>query len=519
MTVTIDIGGGQIVEFPDTATAQAYMQRQRSGQTTQPAGFDMAQSETNMFEQSMNGVNEGLAGFLGAPVDLVNAGLNAGISGVNNLTGTEIPPITDPVGGSGTFERLMQGWAISQTPPQNTAQRYGRRIGREVGFGAPAAVATGGMYSGSALGRLMVNNAMADTAAGVAGQTAREIAPESALADIFASTIAGGGTAALRAGALKSRPDAPHATTDEMFDAAGQAYRRAEDSGVQLSRSAQEELFDRLYGRLKDERATPRRHPRAFDAIEEAKNWPNARLTDIEETRSIIGRDVASNADEAGIGVALKQEIDDYLNSLDATRMVGPNPEQALAGMREGRALTHQAHKARAVEGQEYRAQSRAATSGTGGNQVNAMRQNVRRILDNEVAPTRSGRSSGYTPDEIAQMEKIVFGSPGQNRLRWASRFAPSAGVLPASITSGLAASGGVGALMTGNPLPMLAIAPGFAAEGAKRLAERSTRRDIEELLDIVRRGGVAAPKTISPTGTAVRAAGGLSSLDALTRP
>lgn len=501
------------------AQAQQVARQQETIQQRQPAPTPQQPSAggTNILEQSLNGANEGVASLIGFPVDAATSALNAGVRGVNNLAGTELSEIQNPIGGSASVQQLLRGTgSITDAEPQTAGQRYARRIGQEAGFGAPIALATGGAYGAGSVGRVVANNFFADAASGVAGQTAREIAPQSAFADVLASTVAGGGVSAIRGNRMRSRPDAPHSSTEEMFEAASQAYERSNEAGVHLNRASQEALFDQLQARLKNERASPRRHPRAFDAVEEAKSFPNARLADIEETRSIIGRDVASNKDEAGVGVALKSEIDDFLNSVTPSQTVGGDPVEAIAELQKGRKLSHQAHKAETIENQIFRGETGAASSGTGGNQVNSIRQKVRTVLDNEVAPRRSGTRQGFTPDEIAQMERIVRGSKGQNALRSASRLAPSAGALPSALALAQTGAAGLGAASTGNPWLAGVAALPVAAEGAKTLAEKLSKRDVDELLDIIRRGGQVVPKQVTDTGRAVQATGGLGGLGGL---
>ncbi|MEL6378036.1 MAG: hypothetical protein AAFQ04_12750, partial [Pseudomonadota bacterium] len=410
--------------------------------------------------------------------------------------------------------------AINDADPETRAQRYLRRGGQEVGFGLPAAALTGGLANGARMLPVLTASTAADSASAVAGQTAREIAPNNDALDAIASILAGGGTAAASSRALRDKPSPTFGSTGEMFDEAAKIRERVAESGAALTPQAQKEMFDRLYGRLRTERASPRRHPRAFDALEEAQNWPNAGLMDVEETRAIIGRDVASNADEAKVGVALKDEIDTYLKELgeNSTEGVvqGADPEGAISDLTRQRQLTHQAHKAAAIEGSQYRAERRAATSGTGGNEVNARRQNIGRILDTEVAPTRSGKRSGYTPDEIEQMERIVFGTPGQNALRWAGKFAPSSGMLPAATTGGGLVAGLAASMATGNPWPMIASVPAGVSEVAKALVERSTRKDIDKLVETIRRGGVEANPKSNATSDVVRALIGVNNFDAL---
>ncbi|MEM8978164.1 MAG: hypothetical protein AAGD04_01650 [Pseudomonadota bacterium] len=91
-------------------------------------------AKTSVLEQAGNGINEGLAAVLGAPVDLATAGINLGTAGINHLTGADIPKIQDPVGGSTTFETLLgETGSITPAQPQSGLQRYARSIGREVG--------------------------------------------------------------------------------------------------------------------------------------------------------------------------------------------------------------------------------------------------------------------------------------------------------------------------------------------------------------------------------------------------
>lgn len=454
--------------------------------------------KTNLFEQTMSGVNEGLASLAGTPVDLVEGALNLGIGGINKVAGTDIPKLEGSLGGSGTMQSLMSPF-VSDVPPQTMAQRYGRRIGQEVGYGAPITLATGG--TGGMLAKVAGANTAGDVAAGLAGQTAREVAPKSDTADLIASLIAGGGAAGVTAMHSRARPPT-YNSTKEMFDEASRLRESARGRNVQLSRPAQQEMFDRLYGRLKAEHASPRVHPKAFATLDEAKNWPNSGILDVEETRRIIGRDVAGSADEAAIGMAMKNEIDDYLKSVDASKTVGNvDPSEALSDVLASRKLTHQAHKAADIEAGTTRAINRAARTGRGGNEVNTMRQNVGKIYDKEIAPLRPGQRSGYTPDEIAGMHDVNFGTAGQNLGRHLAGMSPTTGVLP-----GMAGATGYGAAATGlattgNPLFALAAVPPTAGWIAKGLTERSTKKQIAELLDTIRRGGVAAKKEMTDAG------------------
>lgn len=166
--------------------------------------------------------------------------------------------------------------------------------------------------------------------------------------------------------------------------------------------------------------------------------------------------------------------------------------ESALAALREGRDMTQRIKKAEAIDEATYKGINRAATSGTGGNEINTIRQNIRAILDNPKA------RRGYSADEIKAMEEIVRGTPTINAARWFGRFSPTSGMLSATLGGGL----GAGAISTGNVLMAIPPAAGYIAKAA---GERMTKSQVENLAEIIRNGGVApAGKTLSEAEKAV---------------
>src|SRR5690606_34212701 len=62
-------------------------------------------------------LNQGIASGLGAPVDLITGGLNAGISGLN-MMGADISPIQDPFGGSASINAGLRSLGINAAPPE-----------------------------------------------------------------------------------------------------------------------------------------------------------------------------------------------------------------------------------------------------------------------------------------------------------------------------------------------------------------------------------------------------------------
>lgn len=450
-------------------------------------------------DQLSSGINEGIASFAGMPVDAVTGALNLGSRGLNYAFGTELPQIENPVGGSESIKAMMDP-VISDVQPQTMAQRYLRRGGQEVGFGVPAALTGAALPGYGAVAReamlpYMATSTAGDVGAALGGQTAREIAPDSGMADFLAS-MAGGGLAATMASRMTPET-VPVKSLDELKKSNADNWSTIKGSTDTLTPEASARLSPELYAMLQEKRATnPNLFPRANATVEDIAALPPKSLYEVEEARRLAGRNVASNADEAAVGVEMKKTIDEYLTSLGPEDVQGADPEAAIALMQKARKGSHQAYKADEIDNKAMRAETRAATTGTGGNEVNAMRQNVRTVFDRERDPTLRGKGGGYTPDEMAAMERVVMGTPMQNIARLLGRMAPSSGALPLTVT-GYGGAGGVGlAGLTGNPLLALPALAGGVGEISKAAAESMTKKEIARLLATITNGGVAPAKS-----------------------
>lgn len=454
---------------------------------------------TSALGQFGSGAAEGLAGF----TDLIGSGgVNQDIRIPVNDDMTVGTPVATP-----RENPVLKAFdpIISDQGPQTMGQRYSRRIGQELGFGIPAAALSTlipgfGPAARAAMPAFMGTSAAGDIGAGIAGQTAQEIAPGNATADLIASMLGGVGASAAVSGAIPKYNPAP--SLDDVKGAAADKWAAVQGSDVRLKPEALDDLNTRMKDLLVNERATnPVLFPRANATVDDIAANPNPTLYGVEENRRIVGRNVAGNADEARVGVAMKQQIDDYLNSLTPDKVDGANPGAAVADLKDARALTHRVKKAEEILNKEMRGETRAATTGTGGNEVNATRQNIRTVFDKERDPTMSGKRRGYTPDEMAQMERVVKGTPGQNIARMLGRMAPTSGALPMMAT-GYGGMAGAGAGMaTGNPLLAIPALAGGAGFAAKAVAEQSTKREIQKLVAMILNGAPlekSAAKTAS---------------------
>ena len=180
---------------------------------------------------------------------------------------------------------------------------------------------------------------------------------------------------------------------------------------------------------------------------------------------------------------------------------MGGTADDTVDTFRSANRTTHQIKKAEAILNKEMRGETRAATSGSGGNEVNAIRQNIRALFDMERDPTLKARRQGFSPDEMKAMDTVVMGTNTSNTARNLGKMAPTSGAFPMMTTGWGGAAGLAGGLTTGNPLlalPALAGGVGFAGKAA---AESLTKKQIEALLKTVLNGGKA------PAQSAARAA------------
>lgn len=437
-------------------------QRQAAAQQQPP--------QTSMLEQGTSGLNEGIAGMLGFPGDMLRRGLDAvGIPLAENPTigGMEIPLVS-----SSEYWREVLGPTISEKPPQTAPQRIARRVGQDVGAGAVTAPVAGL----ASLGGLALNTA-ADAASGLAGGLTAEVTDDPTI-QMIASLLAGAGPIAGRA-AMRA-PAAP--SIDDLRARENALYRQIEDSDIRLSPHQAQELQGAASARMIDDGMYPPQHTAARGAVARVYEMPDRSpagtpsLHDIEDVRQYINANVTPSdvAGEARLGRGLKQEIDAYVNDLPRT-----NPAAAadVDAYNQAHTTSRRRIAAESVDRQFAKAGWRAASTGTGGNDINAMRQNIRWFLDNP------DRLRGFTPEEVAKMTEIVNGTNATNSARYVGSFAPMRGAAAGGFTLGQAYLAG----HSGNPAYMLPAGVGMVAQA---LGETLTRRQIDELSAMIRSGG-----------------------------
>lgn len=210
-------------------------------------------------------------------------------------------------------------------------------------------------------------------------------------------------------------------------DAADASYKAFDKESVVLAPEALKKLNDTIRSDLAEWGIDDALQPGATRLLTKLNDLSgsgeNVTLKGIEMLRKVAGRvNNPQNAADAEAARKIIDHIDDFMENLKPDEVVMGDASKAVEALKEARANWASFRKADLIETAITKAQDRASSTGTGGNVVNAIRQNLRQILDNPKL------SRGFSSDEIDAIRQVVRGGKMENIARLASVFAPSRG-------------------------------------------------------------------------------------------
>jgi len=263
------------------------------------------------------------------------------------------------------------------------------------------------------------------------------------------------------------------------------AYAAAKQSGATYAARQFNAFKTGLQQSLAASSLNPLRHPKAASMLDDIKRVTGDQtLESLDQLRQVIYRDVASASDqsEARLGKQMIKALDAFIES---------NPAGSAA-IKTARDLNTRVKKIEAVSNA---AESAALQNGAryfGGNEANAVRQKLRPFID----PTAAKKIGNLTPDEAAQLKKVVIGTPVQNALRNVSFFAPNR-------------MGGQIAGMMGIPTMGLSTAVLPAGALAQTISTGMTKKQLDDLIKLMASGGnISALKPVqTATSQAIKKA------------
>jgi hypothetical protein len=354
-------------------------------------------------------------------------------------------------------------------------QTFGGRVNKSIveftpnALMGPAGGARGAVMQAGTRGFQVVAPAVASegAAAGVnalgGGQGAQDAAR------VTAAIATGGLTGAKRAPnstPAKAPTRGPVPTSESLAAQKSAAYQAVEGAGVTYSPRDIRASVDGLVGKMRADHLDPELHPKAsalLKILERDKGKPMT-LTQLDQKRQLIRREVMNGSDgEKHFGGMMIDAIDELIESNQAGGAV----------MREAREANTRFRKVEAVEDAVETARNRVGGTGSGGNIDNAVRQNLRRVME---------KTRNLTPQEQAALQSIVRGGKGQNALRAVGKLAPGG--------NGLSTWANIGSASAFGPLGAL---PAIAGSVAKGAADGMTMRKMDNLVRLMARGGPQA--------------------------
>lgn len=279
------------------------------------------------------------------------------------------------------------------------------------------------------------------------------------------------------------RGTSPTSLTIEEARAAGQrAYEAADAAGVAFTPQAVDRVRSNVTQQLADFGYDPALQPGAAAVLKRLDDLggQNVTLKGLETLRKVASNGyVQGNPSNNRMIDMLVETIDDVVDNPAAGDVLMGDAKAGSAALQTARDMWRRVSRASQVQGALTDAEFQTARSGFGGNTDNPIRQRLDSI--------RKSGARGFTPDEREALELAIKGTPVQNVFRRLGAFSPDRAF--GSITGAGAVGGGFAA--GAGPLGLAVPIGGWMAN---KVAGDISRRNVDELLNIIMNGGTKVP-------------------------
>ncbi|MCZ7855999.1 hypothetical protein O9X81_05180 [Agrobacterium salinitolerans] len=268
----------------------------------------------------------------------------------------------------------------------------------------------------------------------------------------------------------RSTPPVPSA--DDLYGAADDAYNAMRNSGVAYSGDAVRDFATGLKSGLDTEGFIAKVTPKTQSILDDLANPPEGAIADIQglqAARKAFGR-ISQNfnePEEQAAAVRAIRGLDDFIGTDNPAAVVAGTASDAANALKTANANFAAAKRSDLLTGVERAADLRAAAANSGANTGNAIRQRIASAL------LKPKDIAGYSPEEVAALEKIVTGTPAQNATRYVGNLLGGGGGMGQMLTT--AAGAGAGGIAGGGL--------GAAAGAALPIAVGSTSKSISNML------------------------------------
>lgn len=273
---------------------------------------------------------------------------------------------------------------------------------------------------------------------------------------------------------------------DDLRAAATTAYQKADQAGVVFTPNAVNKVAKDVVGKLSDIGFDPALQPGAAAVVKRLRdlNGQNVTLKGLDTLRKVASNGfIPGNRSNNKAISSIIEAIDDVIANPGQGGVLMGNQQAGASALKTARELWSRVSKAERLSDAVSRAELRAGSTGSGGNVDNAIRQNVRRLVE---------KPRGFNKAEKEALEKIVTGTPGQNALRLAGKLSPSG--------NGLMAALGIGGTMVNPAIGALSL----GGMGAKTAADALTKNSVSLADALIRSGGATAKQSLTPIQQAI---------------
>lgn len=331
-------------------------------------------------------------------------------------------------------------------------------------------------------------------------------------------------TTGMGTSATTARPAIPLATrsatpsVEALKDAATAGYTSPEIAAVLIKPGAVQSFADSVVAHLNQQGIDENLAPKTLGVLGRISGAPVGSFTtgqNLEIIRRTLGKAASlPDATERLAARTAMEALDEFYSNVPKADVLAGDPSAAAAAVREGRGNYAAASRAELLDRKRFQAELRAASTNSGQNIPNTMRQRIAGIL---LSPAER---RGFSPDELEAMDSIVRGTGTQNTIRMASNMLGGGGGASTPILAALggfftAGSGGWGAAAPVVGVSLRKLQGALSDQAVDRLSELiRSRSPLAQQMAPPVRGWVRAsaayerqrtPRTIAMLGLASR--------------
>lgn len=316
------------------------------------------------------------------------------------------------------------------------------------------------------------------------------LSPEGMDRAIEMGTVVTPGSPAVRVGekailgTRQAKPPTP--TADELKAAAEKGYDTVRNMGVDYKADAVAEMARNLKSSLEQDGILAELAPNTHTFLDKLASPPEgsvANVSGLEAARRAfgkVGQNFNNPTDQLAAGRA-QRGLEEFIETANPEAVAAGSGEGVAKALSEARGNYAAYKRSDKLDDTAWRADLAASSANSGTNLDNAIRQRVKSILFSDK------QSSGFTPEELDILERIVRGSAPANTARKIGNLLGGGGGLGSVVAGGV--SGGAVGGASGSPLIGALTGVGVPATGmaSRALANSLTDRALTKAAETTR--------------------------------